>query len=99
MCVFVLSFHSTELFGCGCFKHKTAYEMRSSDWSSDVCSSDLSPATPRPVLSWASILAGGGDAHRAPEPTRVGRDAIPGAAALPLRQPDLDEVKIGRAHV
>src|SRR3546814_19248561 len=23
------------------FKHKTAYEMRSSDWSSDVCSSDL----------------------------------------------------------
>src|SRR3546814_19414362 len=24
-----------------CFKHKTAYEMRISDWSSDVCSSDL----------------------------------------------------------
>src|SRR3546814_5365051 len=24
------------------FKHKTAYEMRISDWSSDVCSSDLS---------------------------------------------------------
>src|SRR3546814_9602777 len=29
MCVFVL------------FKQKTAYEMRISDWSSDVCSSDL----------------------------------------------------------
>src|SRR3546814_4823420 len=31
------------------FKHKTAYEMRISDWSSDVCSSDLvrpGPATP-----------------------------------------------------
>src|SRR3546814_8151854 len=27
------------------FKQKTAYEMRISDWSSDVCSSDL---TPRP---------------------------------------------------
>src|SRR3546814_4925911 len=32
---------------CGCvcfvffFKQKTAYEMRISDWSSDVCSSDL----------------------------------------------------------
>src|SRR3546814_674602 len=28
---------------CGVFffKHKTAYEMRISDWSSDVCSSDL----------------------------------------------------------
>src|SRR3546814_643791 len=26
------------------FKQKTAYEMRISDWSSDVCSSDLSPS-------------------------------------------------------
>src|SRR3546814_9767604 len=26
------------------FKQKTAYEMRISDWSSDVCSSDLSQA-------------------------------------------------------
>src|SRR3546814_4302243 len=26
------------------FKQKTAYEMRISDWSSDVCSSDLFPA-------------------------------------------------------
>src|SRR3546814_317932 len=25
------------------FKHKTAYDMRMSDWSSDVCSSDLIP--------------------------------------------------------
>src|SRR3546814_5566099 len=29
-----------------CFKQKTAYEMRISDWSSDVCSSDLSPGLP-----------------------------------------------------
>src|SRR3546814_12105715 len=27
------------------FKQKTAYEMRMSDWSSDVCSSDLNRAT------------------------------------------------------
>src|SRR3546814_1288685 len=27
------------------FKQKTAYEMRISDWSSDVCSSDLVPYT------------------------------------------------------
>src|SRR3546814_7099259 len=26
---------------CFCVKQKTAYEMRISDWSSDVCSSDL----------------------------------------------------------
>src|SRR3546814_6716242 len=30
------------------FKQKTAYEMRISDWSSDVCSSDLILAPPRP---------------------------------------------------
>src|SRR3546814_11014370 len=29
------------------FKQKTAYEMRISDWSSDVCSSDLSSSGPR----------------------------------------------------
>src|SRR3546814_10329547 len=28
---------------CFFFKQKTAYEMRISDWSSDVCSSDLEP--------------------------------------------------------
>src|SRR3546814_6121248 len=28
------------------FKQKTAYEMRISDWSSDVCSSDLRYAAP-----------------------------------------------------
>src|SRR3546814_9142962 len=27
------------------FKHKTSYEMRISDWISDVCSSDLTDAT------------------------------------------------------
>src|SRR3546814_7873232 len=33
------------LFFC---KQKTAYEMRISDWSSDVCSSDLSGGRERP---------------------------------------------------
>src|SRR3546814_10438607 len=32
------------------FKQKTAYEMRISDWSSDVCSSDLDPKIWLPVL-------------------------------------------------
>src|SRR3546814_1766352 len=32
---------------CFFFKQKTAYEMRISDWSSDVCSSDLSRVAPR----------------------------------------------------
>src|SRR3546814_2414454 len=61
------------------FKQKTAYEMRISDWSSDVCSSDLMSC----VLSGGRLrapagdllhgdgghrllveLAGGGDGHR-----------------------------------
>src|SRR3546814_14173685 len=32
---------STQVFVLYFFKQKTAYEMRISDWSSDVCSSDL----------------------------------------------------------
>src|SRR3546814_3336934 len=34
------------------FKQKTAYEMRISDWSSDVCSSDLMSSEVRKVESY-----------------------------------------------
>src|SRR3546814_5583358 len=37
------------------FTQKTAYEMRISDWSSDVCSSDLMPSTIR--LSGVGLAA------------------------------------------
>src|SRR3546814_4932554 len=41
-CVFVLFFVLVNIVGdVFVFKQKTAYEMRISDWSSDVCSSDL----------------------------------------------------------
>src|SRR3546814_7790733 len=58
------------VYCCGCvfffFKQKTAYEMRISDWSSDVCSSDLEdpaldrrPSRPacmvRPVIDQPSL--------------------------------------------
>src|SRR3546814_5928165 len=36
------------------FKQKTAYELRISDWSSDVCSSDLSDSTASVRVSRAS---------------------------------------------
>src|SRR3546814_4517662 len=44
------------------FKQKTAYEMRISDWSSDVCSSDLSlvnqyAAFPSLHLGWNLLIA------------------------------------------
>src|SRR3546814_21180730 len=38
------------------FKQKTAYEMRISDWSSDVCSSDLLPNVPHYVAAYYGIL-------------------------------------------
>src|SRR3546814_9079772 len=50
------------VFGFFFFKQKTAYEMRISDWSSDVCSSDLHPdeASRQPAgrvrqASWLSL--------------------------------------------
>src|SRR3546814_20787786 len=55
------------------FKQKTAYEMRISDWSSDVCSSDLRDcrtaqggrARPSPGRNRSS--------HRMPQPPQHGR--------------------------
>src|SRR3546814_3676729 len=55
MCFF--SFSRISLFF---FKQKTAYEMRISDWSSDVCSSDLfsTPASAQ-LLGGSGGLGGG----------------------------------------
>src|SRR3546814_15052254 len=59
MCVYVicLSVYLCIRYVCCCmcfiffFKQKTAYEMHISDWSSDVCSSDLSIAGIDPVVT------------------------------------------------
>src|SRR3546814_3495908 len=45
------------------FKQMTAYEMRISDWSSDVCSSDLIPDG---VLSTRAVVAGSVDPVKRP---------------------------------
>src|SRR3546814_6889420 len=53
------------------FKQKTAYEMRISDWSSDVCSSDLRvdlPCEYLRVFSPSAELRG----HGLPEPMLLG---------------------------
>src|SRR3546814_6959833 len=61
------------------FKQKTAYEMRISDWSSDVCSSDLPVAPMRP----ASVSSGPVGSTRSPpwleprsEERRVGKECV-----------------------
>src|SRR3546814_16873515 len=43
------------------FKQKTAYEMRISDWSSDVCSSDLEHVTFEAVLDGELLVVAGGE--------------------------------------
>src|SRR3546814_676071 len=54
------------------FKHKTAYELRISDWSSDVCSSDLASSElevqsrrecPRRAIGGPSIVDRGKSVH------------------------------------
>src|SRR3546814_9538242 len=45
---------------CFCFfffKHKTSYDLRFSDWSSDVCSSDLKPRSTRAAARTAQFVA------------------------------------------
>src|SRR3546814_5486494 len=63
------------------FKQKTAYEMRISDWSSDVCSSDLELLPP--VLQWVDPHWSGvtqndpssPSVHRSEE-RRVGKECV-----------------------
>src|SRR3546814_18413619 len=50
-----------------CFKQKTAYEMRISDWSSYVCSSDLSDWQARGLVSDMAIEPG----EKTAEPIRT----------------------------
>src|SRR3546814_9711069 len=52
------------------FKQKTAYEMRISDWSSDVCSSDLAVALANDTDYGLNASVWGGDLDNA---IRVGR--------------------------
>src|SRR3546814_7799446 len=52
------------------FKQKTAYEMRISDWSSDVCSSDLLAARP---AGEEAVVSG---AHPSPSEMREPRTPV-----------------------
>src|SRR3546814_7796041 len=49
MCSFFVVFELVFYYFFFFFKQKTAYEMRISDWSSDVCSSDLRRPPPRSI--------------------------------------------------
>src|SRR3546814_13924020 len=73
------------------FKQKTAYEMRISDWSSDVCSSDLhSPAGEQPRRavgdSNAGTLGDRGEHHGRKQ--RINKEIDDEPQMLPRRQHD-----------
>src|SRR3546814_9938792 len=94
------------------FKQKTAYEMRISDWSSDVCSSDL-PAEPRDGARLLHVGASGsatGLADRSiadlPDLLRPGdllvtndTKVIPARLAGRRGTAGVEVTQIGRAHV
>src|SRR3546814_8165171 len=63
------------------FKQKTAYEMRISDWSSDVCSSDLIRSLRRPPLG--SFDRRSADGYRAVAGRAM--DHLPERTELPRR--------------
>src|SRR3546814_2312978 len=83
------------------FKQKTAYEMRISDWSSDVCSSDLQVDDRRAVQAEAVL------AHRllqprgalgAAEAAQVQADVDRAVEAADLEPDQVDEQELLRQH-
>src|SRR3546814_15772375 len=81
------------------FKQKTAYEMRISDWSSDVCSSDLRTRFPRVERHehgadrerapgadrpFGIVAHGDGDAVALADAPPVGQGAAKGARGAPM---------------
>src|SRR3546814_4157101 len=80
--LFFALIHSFLLFLCFSlfffFKQKTAYEMRISDWSSDVCSSDLFSSL-RATVASRSAMSRVTRAARAvgrSEERRVGKECV-----------------------
>src|SRR3546814_9070069 len=82
------------------FKQKTAYEMRISDWSSDVCSSDLMTAEfylqTVDVVFQRHALPKGRMRHRG---RKVDLGAITDVPILAIEGERDDISEIGRAHV
>src|SRR3546814_2549404 len=75
------------MYCCFFFKQKTAYEMRISDWSSDVCSSDLAelPEFNSPPHARLTHLP---NVRRTPRTSKSGRNSQNGTepSALGLHQ-------------
>src|SRR3546814_9700663 len=92
---FILSFSFCFFF----FKQKTAYEMRISDWSSDVCSSDLGLAFACRRTGAASPAGGGRRRRlswlRLPRP-QARRQPVPGRPSAGARRGRLARAQVPR---
>src|SRR3546814_10780347 len=75
------------------FKQKTAYEMRISDWSSDVCSSDLLP--PEPGLPPHAPPPPAGPPPLAPPPTAMPFPAEGQAPDVAADMPQPEQAAVG----
>src|SRR3546814_7752051 len=71
------------------FKQKTAYEMRISDWSSDVCSSDLVA-----VILLHPGFEDGVNGASPPRGTGVGVDGVEGGKAQHLARIEGERVRL-----
>src|SRR3546814_10067079 len=86
------------------FKQKTAYEMRISDWSSDVCSSDLHASTEVVLIGWMlghRSLCNLFQQHRFVG-NKVGREQTPAVFAQFIQQaaqPRSEERRVGKECV
>src|SRR3546814_5945161 len=78
------------------FKQKTAYEMRISDWSSDVCSSDLLGTWPWRLAAWAFDLTWPAFEWLAASPLSLLWLPQPAWFAVPLRS---EERRVGKECV
>src|SRR3546814_6615459 len=82
-CIVCIILHTlVVVYGFFFFKQKTAYEMRISDWSSDVCSSDLNTdrhfiVTKFPIADSRGVVSGiGGITVDRSEERRVGKECV-----------------------
>src|SRR3546814_3972704 len=74
MCLFLLCLLMFLFFF---FKQKTAYEMRISDWSSDVCSSDLTDRADSASIRLANRPACRESATQFPQPGPAASPVVP----------------------
>src|SRR3546814_8900435 len=83
---------------CFFFKQKTAYEMRISDWSSDVCSSDLTPLSPL-YQPRRRLGRGGGDGEGAAGTERRHQGVARALVDEPAGRLQMPELRLSRRRL